>query len=108
MTPCASFLSGDEAGQLESGDARRGVEQDGQGVGEERRTQSREMIQRQVDHMVRLVDDLLDVSRITRGKIQLQCEFAEIKDILNDAIETSRPLIDASAWFCDRTMVLPL
>jgi two-component system CheB/CheR fusion protein len=44
--------------------------------------------------MVRLVDDLLDVSRITRGKIELQCEPLDVAKIVTSAVETSRPLIN--------------
>jgi PAS domain S-box-containing protein len=57
--------------------------------------QARAMIERQVDHLVRLVDDLLDVSRITRGLIQLQKEPIDLSVIISRAIESSRPLIDA-------------
>jgi signal transduction histidine kinase/DNA-binding response OmpR family regulator len=53
------------------------------------------VIQRQVAHMVRLLDDLLDVSRITRGKIDLHLAPVEVADIVAGAVETSRPLIDA-------------
>lgn len=49
---------------------------------------------RQVTHLVRLVDDLLDVSRITQGKIRLQCEPIDLADLLKTAVEISRPLID--------------
>jgi len=49
-----------------------------------------------VQHMVRLVDDLLEVSRISRGKIELKRERADLVSILKSAIDTSRPLIDAS------------
>ncbi|TQK07954.1 ATP-binding protein [Herbaspirillum sp. SJZ107] len=52
------------------------------------------MVQRQVRHIVRLVDDLLEVSRITRGKIELRRAPALLADILHAALETSRPLID--------------
>src|SRR5262249_14446049 len=55
----------------------------------------REMIDRQVSHLARLVDDLLDVSRITRGKIELHKEPVELAAIVARAVETSRPLIDA-------------
>lgn len=58
--------------------------------------QMRDMIERQTQHLARLVDDLLDVSRITRGKITLQHERLELKTVITRAIETSRPLIDAS------------
>jgi CheY-like chemotaxis protein len=51
---------------------------------------------RQVGHMVRLVDDLLEVSRITRGKIELRKEPIELRTAIEVAIETSRPLIDAA------------
>lgn len=53
------------------------------------------VIQRQVGHMVRLLDDLLDVSRITRGKIDLHLAPVDIADVIEGAVETSRPLIDA-------------
>ena len=55
-----------------------------------------EMMERQVRHMVRLVDDLLEVSRITRGKIELRRERVELAVVLAAAIETSRPLIEAA------------
>ncbi len=45
--------------------------------------------------MTRLVDDLLDVSRITRGKIELRPERIELATIVRTAIETSRPVIDS-------------
>jgi two-component system CheB/CheR fusion protein len=54
-----------------------------------------EMVERQVNHMVRLIDDLMEVSRITRGKIELRKETLEIGGIVRAAIESSRPLIDA-------------
>ena len=54
------------------------------------------MMDRQVGHMVRLVDDLLEVSRITRGKIDLRKETVELRAVIDAAIETSRPLIDAA------------
>jgi len=55
----------------------------------------RDMMDRQVTHMSRLVDDLLDVSRITRNKIQLRKERLELMTAVVRAVETSRPLIDA-------------
>jgi signal transduction histidine kinase len=53
-----------------------------------------EVISRQVDHMVRLVDDLLDISRISGGKIQLQTETVDARSVVDRAVETSRPVID--------------
>ncbi len=52
------------------------------------------MMDRQLNHMVRLVDDLLDVSRITRGKLELRKERVELATIVQNAVEASRPLID--------------
>ncbi|KQP22158.1 histidine kinase [Pseudorhodoferax sp. Leaf267] len=52
------------------------------------------MMRRQIDHMVRLVDDLMEVSRITRGKIELDLAPVELQRVLGDAIELSRPLLD--------------
>lgn len=56
----------------------------------------RGMIERQLNHIVRLVDDLLDLSRFTRGKITLRMEPVEISAIIEAAVETSRPLIEAA------------
>lgn len=53
------------------------------------------IIERQVENLVRLVDDLLDVSRITRGKIELQKERVSVANVVARAVESSRPLIDA-------------
>jgi signal transduction histidine kinase len=53
-----------------------------------------EVIQRQVDHLVRLVDDLLDVSRIASGKVELRKETVALADVLNRAIEMAAPLIE--------------
>jgi two-component system, chemotaxis family, CheB/CheR fusion protein len=53
------------------------------------------IIERQVEHMVRLVDDLLDVSRITRGVIELRRQPVALGEIVSSAIETSRPHVEA-------------
>lgn len=53
-----------------------------------------EMMNRQLQQLVRLIDDLLDVSRITRGKIELRKEPCELATILSVAIESSRPFIE--------------
>jgi two-component system CheB/CheR fusion protein len=55
----------------------------------------REVIGRQVAIMARLLDDLLDISRITRGKLELRREPVQLWSLLGNAIETSRPLLDA-------------
>ncbi len=57
--------------------------------------QSWEIMERQVEHLSRLVDDLLDVSRITRGKIKLQTEPVDVATIVARAVEGSRPLVEA-------------
>mgnify|MGYP003583352570 FL=1 len=53
-----------------------------------------ELMRRQVDHMVRLVNDLMEVSRITRGKIELQMRPVLLDAVIDDAIELSRPFIE--------------
>jgi signal transduction histidine kinase len=53
------------------------------------------MMERQVNHMVRLVDDLLEVSRITRGSIELRKEETDLASVIRSAVETSKPLIEA-------------
>lgn len=55
----------------------------------------RAMMERQVTHLVRLIDDLLDVSRVSRGKIELRKERVTIQTPLQAAIEASRPLIES-------------
>jgi PAS domain S-box-containing protein len=62
-------------------------------VAEEVRT----MMERQTQQMVRLIDDLLDVNRITRGAIELRRSPVELSSIINDAIDTARPAIDEAA-----------
>jgi PAS domain S-box-containing protein len=57
--------------------------------------QTGELLGRQVRQLVRLVDDLLEVSRISRGKIKLQKAPVDLAEIIATAVETSRPLIDA-------------
>jgi PAS domain S-box-containing protein len=51
-------------------------------------------LERQTEHMVRLVDDLLDVSRITRGKVELRRSRIELAAVVDRAVEVSRPLLD--------------
>jgi PAS domain S-box-containing protein len=54
----------------------------------------RAMMQRQTQHMVRLIDDLLDVSRITRGKLELRLGQVEVADVIRNAIDATMPLIE--------------
>ena len=55
----------------------------------------REIMERQVRNLARLVDDLLDVSRITRGKIELQKQSIDLATVVSRAVETTRPLIQS-------------
>jgi PAS domain S-box-containing protein len=55
----------------------------------------REMMERQVSHMVHLIDDLLDVARISGGKLELKKEAADLRSVLSSAVETSLPLIES-------------
>lgn len=57
---------------------------------------AREMMERQVGHMVRLIDDLLDVSRITRGKVELKPERVDVRDVIDAALEVTRPIVEAN------------
>ena len=54
------------------------------------------IMERQISHLVRLVDDLLEVSRITRGLIDVQREPLDLGSIVRSAIDTSRPVLDAA------------
>jgi signal transduction histidine kinase/CheY-like chemotaxis protein len=65
-----------------------------------------EMLDRQVGQMVRLVDDLLDVSRITRGKIELRKERVELASVVNHAVEAVRPLFESKGN--ELTVTMPL
>ena len=65
------------------------------GSNEARVRQSSEVIIRQVRHMTALVDDLLDVSRVTRGLVTLEREPVEVDEVVAGAIEQARPLIEA-------------
>ncbi len=57
--------------------------------------ESVDILDRQVSAMTRIVDDLMDVTRINRGRLELRKENVELKSILENAIETSRPLIES-------------
>jgi signal transduction histidine kinase len=66
---------------------------------------SAEIIDRQVRHMARLLDDLLDVSRISRNSLQLRKERVELEAVIHSALEASRPIIESAQH--DLTVVLP-
>ena len=68
-------------------------------------TRAREMMERQLTQMIRLIDDLLDVSRVSRGKIELKKEPIDLKTVIGLATETSLPLIEAGRHHL--TMRLP-
>ncbi len=57
---------------------------------------TREIMSRQLAHLVRLIDDLLDVSRISSGKLDLQLAAVPLRDVIESALEASRPHIEAS------------
>jgi PAS domain S-box-containing protein len=66
---------------------------------------SRDMMERQLFHMVRLVDDLLDVSRISRNKMELRRSRVLLSEVVNSALETARPVLEAAGH--ELTVSLP-
>jgi signal transduction histidine kinase/CheY-like chemotaxis protein len=67
-----------------------------------------QIIERQIGHLVRLVDDLLDVSRITRGKIELKRQRIEIADVVARALEIAGPLIQRRSHHLEVDVALGL
>jgi len=65
------------------------------GATAEQRARSQEIIERQISHMSRLLDDLLNVARITRGALELRTTTLEFTTVLGTAIEAARPFLDA-------------
>ena len=65
------------------------------GTGHPQKARAVEIIRRQIQHLVRMVDDLLDVSRITRGKVELRREPLDFAEVVRNAVETTRPLAEA-------------
>jgi len=55
-----------------------------------------DIMDRQIDHLVHLVDDLLDIARITRGQVDLKPDWIELGEVLKAAVETSMPLIEGA------------
>lgn len=66
---------------------------------------ARSMMERQLAHMVRLIDDLLDVARINRNKMELRRGQVALSEVVSSALETARPLIDAEGH--ELTVSLP-
>lgn len=62
----------------------------------EQQARTRQMMERQVRHLVHMVDDLLDLSRISQGKIVLKKSVVDLREVLHGAIEIARPLIEAN------------
>jgi PAS domain S-box-containing protein len=62
---------------------------------EARLQRARSVIERQVNHLTRLIDDLLDISRITRGKIRLDAEPIDLGVAISRSVETVRPILEA-------------
>jgi PAS domain S-box-containing protein len=79
--PLAPISTAAQILKLPGGDARRSA-------------QASDVIARQVRHMVELVDDLLDVSRVTRGLVELEREPVDLAAVVQNAIEQARPLIE--------------
>jgi PAS domain S-box-containing protein len=69
--------------------------------GSEQARRAREILERQVTHLTRLVDDLLDVARITRGTIELHREPIELKSLLQRAVDDHRAGFDTRGIACD-------
>jgi PAS domain S-box-containing protein len=67
--------------------------------------EARAMMERQLGHMVRLIDDLLDVSRISQNKLELRRGRVLLSDVVTSAVETARPALDAAGH--ELTVALP-
>jgi PAS domain S-box-containing protein len=90
--PLAPLRNGLQVLRLGNGDPRAGE-------------RARQMMDRQLTHMVRLVDDLLDVSRIGRNKMELRRQPVALADVIASAVETAQPAIDAAGH--DLTVSVP-
>jgi two-component system, chemotaxis family, CheB/CheR fusion protein len=69
---------------------------DSAGASEEQRARARRMIERQAQHLTRLVDDLLDISRISRGKILLRKARLDVVESVRATVEDQRPALEAA------------
>ncbi|HYO13193.1 MAG TPA: PAS domain S-box protein [Thermoanaerobaculia bacterium] len=90
--PLAPLRNGLEVMRLASGDAHAVAK-------------SRDIMDRQLSHMVRLIDDLLDVSRISRNKMELRRSRVLLADVISSAVETARPALEAAGH--ELTVSLP-
>lgn len=79
--PLSAIQSGIELMQLPS-------------LAESRVQWARTLVQRQVEHLVRLVDDLLDVSRVTNGRVQLKRQVVDLRQVIHDSIDSIRSQIE--------------
>jgi len=79
---------------------------DSDAADDRQRKWGREVIARQVQRMSLLLDDLLDVSRITRGQLELKKDYVDLKSVVGIAVETARPLLDSKQH--ELTVNLPL
>lgn len=80
-------------------------------VGAEQQAKARDIVERQLAHMSRLLDDLLDISRISKGKLELKQSMTDLASILSAAIETARPVMEAKGHELEvdlPTMPLPI
>jgi PAS domain S-box-containing protein len=74
------------------------------GKADARLEQVQQIMERQVNHLVRLVDDLLEMSRISRGTLELRKERVELASVVRHALETSAPLIEAASHRVEVTL----
>ena len=89
--PLAPLRNGSQLMRLAAGDARAVAD-------------ARGIMERQLGHMVRLIDDLLDVSRINRSNMELRRSRVLLADVLSSAVETDRPLIDDAGHTLDLSL----
>jgi len=75
--------------------------------GDHQTSKEQQIIERQVKHMMRLVDDLLDASRIARGKITLKRERCDLKEVVTNALEVASPLLEERNHHMNVTLPAP-
>jgi PAS domain S-box-containing protein len=77
---------------------------EGNAANESQKQWARDVIGRQLQRMALMLDDLLEVSRITQGRLELKTEVVDLGSIVNTAVETARPLIEAKQQNLDVTL----